>query len=97
MTAKKLFTARPDTGERTGEQRAKAALEAAPDARVYFLGPAKYAKGLKELKNMATNAAAEKNFIMEALDDLFAKYERGEGNFEVENVAELKRRLEGLR
>ncbi|MBA1250899.1 hypothetical protein [Pseudomonas luteola] len=91
-----ITTNRPNSQARPGDIRAKAALQEPKDERIYFNGPEKYARGLKELKNLATNAKAEKNFIMEALDDLFDKYQRGDGRYDVPNLDELRRRLEGL-
>lgn len=99
MTEKKapLLTNRPTSKERPGEAQARAALADTPkDERVYFLGPAKYAMGLTELKNLSTNNTAVKSLLMEAIDDLFEKYSRGDGQYPVRDVAELKRRLQGL-
>jgi hypothetical protein len=98
MTDKKpLLTRRPTNNERTGEVQARAVLADAPkDERVYFTGPARYAMGLTELKNLSTNNTAVKLLLMEAIGDLFEKYSRGDGQYPVRDVAELKRRLEGL-
>jgi hypothetical protein len=98
MTDKKpLLTRRPTNNERAGEAQARAVLADAPkDERVYFTGPARYAMGLTELKNLSTNNTAVKLLLMEAIEDLFEKYSRGDGQYPVRDVAELKRRLDGL-
>lgn len=99
MTEKKpsLLTKRPTASERPGEAQARAALADTPkDERVYFLGPAKYAMGLTEIKNLSQNNTPVKSLLMEAIDDLFEKYSRGDGQYPVRDVAELKRRLQGL-
>lgn len=99
MTEKKapLLTSRPTSKVRPGEAQARAALADTPkDERVYFTGPARFAMGLTEIKNLSTNNTAVKLLLMEAIEDLFKKYSRGDGQYPVRDVAELKRRLEGL-
>lgn len=56
----------------------------------------KYHRGMAELKNMTTTAVPVKHLLIEAIEDLFEKYGRGEGRFKVDDVPELKRRLEAL-
>ncbi|WP_454869390.1 hypothetical protein [Pseudomonas farris] len=59
--------------------------------------PLKYHRGTNDIKSMSTDNVPVKYLILEALDDLFKKYEQGKGHYNVEDQAELKRRLESLK
>lgn len=91
-----LFGDAPTTPPRANDVRAIEALGGAKTERVYFNGHPRYARGLQELKNMSAESVALKDFIVEAFDDLFEKYESGEGRFKATDVEELRRRIKNL-
>jgi hypothetical protein len=91
-----LFAPAPATPPRAGDLRAIQALGSSKTERVYFNGHPRYARGLQELKNMSAESVALKDFIVEAFDDLFEKYESGEGRFKATDVEELRRRIKNL-
>jgi len=66
------------------------------EKQVKVLAPPKYHKGLAELKNMTSDAVPVKYLLLEAIEDLFEKYGQGDGRFKVDDVPELRRRLEAL-
>jgi hypothetical protein len=100
MSEKKLTTERPS---RSGAQAAEPAhVERARDSvtekgakekKIPLLAPERYHKVLQEIKGMTSDSTPVKYLLLEAIDDLVKKYERGEGRFEVEDIAELRRRL----
>lgn len=66
------------------------------EKQLKVLAAPKYHKGMAELKNMTTDGVPVKHLLLEAIEDLFEKYGRGEGRFKVDDVPELRRRLESL-
>ncbi|NPZ19488.1 hypothetical protein DZ956_022190 [Pseudomonas aeruginosa] len=64
------------------------------EKKIPLLAPVRYHKGLQEIKGMSDTPV--KYLLLEAINDLFEKYARGDGHFDVGNVAELKRRLDAL-
>lgn len=99
----KLSTQRPgrrdDAPEPAHLTKLRAALSNAGEEKKIpgFMAPPSYHKALQELKNMTTTGEPVKNLLLEAIDDLVAKYSRGEGRFKVEDREELVRRLESLK
>jgi hypothetical protein len=93
---KNLFGAPPAQAPRAGDLRAIEALSDVKPERIYYVGPARYARGIKELKNMSAESVALKDFIEEAFDDLFSKYKAGEGRFKVTDLEEVGRRISNL-
>lgn len=89
----KLFGDAPATPKRAGDARAIEALGEAKTDRVFFTGPARYARGLREMKSMSVESVSLKDFIEEAFDDLFEKYKAGEGRIKVTDIEEIRRRL----
>ncbi|OCX98127.1 MAG: hypothetical protein BCV62_21315 [Pseudomonas sp. K35] len=76
-------------------EKARAAVGNDPtEKKIPLLAPKRYHQGLQEIKGMSETPV--KHLLLEAIDDLFEKYKRGEGRFDVGNVAELKRRLDAL-
>ncbi|WP_225013685.1 hypothetical protein [Pseudomonas aeruginosa] len=73
---------------------ARKALTEADEKKIPLLAPAHYHKGLQEVKALTDTPV--KHLLLEAIDDLFEKYKRGDGRYEVDDVAELKRRLQAL-
>lgn len=98
----KLTTTRPGRATEAPESshmtKARAALSNAGEEKKIpgFWAPPSHYKALQEIKNMSTETVPVKNLLLEAIDDLTAKYGRGEGHFEIADLDELKRRLEGL-
>jgi hypothetical protein len=96
LDTKKLFGEPQAQAPRAGDLRAIEALSDVKQERIYYVGPAKYARGIKELKNMSAESVALKDFIEEAFDDLFRKYQAGEGRFKVTDLEEVGRRISNL-
>jgi len=92
----KLFGDAPVTPKRAGDTRAIEALGDSKAERVFYTGPVRYARGLKELKNMSAESVSLKDFIEEAFDDLFEKYKTGKGQYKVTDVEEVGRRIDLL-
>lgn len=100
--ANKLSTSRPARGgvapERPHVEKARAAMAGdSEEKKIPLLAPVRYHKGLQEVKNLTSDSTPVKYLLLEAIDDLFEKYARGDGRFEVEDTAELKRRLQALK
>lgn len=99
----KLTTSRPGRAgatpvERPHVEKARASVQGdSEEKRIPLQAPPRYHRGLQELKNMISETTPVKHLLLEAIDDLFEKYSRGEGRFEVEDTAELKRRLQALK
>jgi hypothetical protein len=95
-----LSTSRP---ARAGQSEAAHVEKARSEVRaegaekpIKVLAPAKYHKATAELKNMTEDSVPVKHLVLEALDDLFEKYGRGEGRYKVADVAELRRRIDAV-
>ena len=71
--------------------------ESAEEKQLKAIVPVKYHRGTNDIKSMSADNVPVKYLIIEALDDLFRKYEQGKGHYNVEDQAELKRRLESLK
>ncbi len=83
-------------GEPRHVEKARAAVSGDGDEKkIPLQAPVRYHKGLQDLKNMTSDSTPVKYLLLEAIDDLFEKYKRGEGRFEVEDLEELRRRLQG--
>ncbi|ASN72197.1 hypothetical protein 3S15_12 [uncultured Caudovirales phage] len=98
-----LTTSRPGregsaAADKPHVERARAVVQGdSEEKRIPLQAPPRYHRGLQELKNMISETTPVKHLLLEAIDDLFEKYSRGEGRFEVEDTAELKRRLQALK
>lgn len=88
-------TPTPESREHVVKAR-QAVVTDADEKQLKVLAAPKYHKGMAELKNMTTEGVPVKHLLLEAIEDLFEKYGRGEGRFKVDDVAELRRRLDGL-
>lgn len=102
MTAPKLGVARPsrlaqDTLEKHVAKAAHAVTTDGEEKQLKAIVPTKYHRGTGDIKSMSTEGVPVKYLIMEALDDLFSKYENGEGRYKIDDQAELRRRLESLK
>lgn len=99
----KLTTSRPARDrdaapEKPHVEKARAVVQGkSEEKKIPLFAPPHYHRGLQELKNMTSETTPVKHLLLEAIDDLFEKYLRGEGRFEVEDTAELKRRLQALK
>jgi len=71
--------------------------ESTEEKQLKAIVPVKYHRGTNDIKSMSADNVPVKYLIIEALDDLFKKYEQGKGHYNVEDQAELKRRLESLK
>lgn len=78
------------------EKARRAVVAEEGEKQLKVLAPPRYHKGMAELKNMTTDGVPVKHLLLEAIEDLFEKYGRGEGRFRVDDVPELRRRLEAL-
>jgi len=104
MTANKLSTTRPSRSaatvaqeERPHMEKARAAVSGEEEKKIPLLAPVKYHKALQEMKAMTAQSVPVKHLLLEAIDDLIEKYERGEGRHKVEDLPELRRRLQALK
>lgn len=102
MTGPKLGVARPsrqaqDSLEKHVAKATQVVTTDGEEKQLKAIVPTKYHRGTGDIKSMSTEGVPVKYLIMEALDDLFAKYEQGEGRFKIDDQAELKRRLESLK
>lgn len=99
-TTSKPTIERPSRAQQLAEEhveKARRAVTADGDEKqLKVLAAPKYHKGMAELKNMTTDGVPVKHLLLEAIEDLFEKYGRGEGRFAVDDVPELRRRLESL-
>ena len=99
-TTSKPTIARPSRPLQPAEEHVEKARRAVVDdegeKQLKVLAAPKYHKGMAELKNMTTDSVPVKHLLLEAIEDLFEKYGRGEGRFKVDDVPELPRRLESL-
>lgn len=100
-----LSTARPSRGaqqptaahvEKALQAVSSASSTASEEKQLKVLAAPKYHKGMSELKNCSADQVPVKNFLLEAIEDLFEKYSAGEGRFKIDNVPELRRRLDSL-
>jgi hypothetical protein len=92
---------RPGRAQQLAEEHVEKARRAVvtddgAEKQLKVLAAPKYHKGMAELKNMTTEGVPVKHLLLEAIEDLFGKYSEGEGRYKVDNVAELRRRLESL-
>lgn len=71
--------------------------ESTEEKQLKAIVPVKYHRGTNDIKSMSADNVPVKYLIIEALEDLFRKYEQGKGHFKVEDQVELKRRLESLK
>ena len=98
-TTSKPTTERPSRTQQKAvehvEKARKAVVSGEGEKQLKVLCAPKYHKGMAELKNM-TDTVPVKHLLLEAIEDLFEKYGRGEGRFKVDDVPELRRRLEAL-
>jgi hypothetical protein len=100
MNSPKVGTARPsrlakETLEKHVEKASRAVT--APDTeekQLKVIAPVRYHKGMADIKNMTTESVPVKHLMLEALDDLFEKYMRGDGHYKIDDLVELRRRLE---
>lgn len=101
-TPSKLGTSRPsklaqDVLEKHVAKATRAVTTDGEEKQLKAIVPTKYHKGTGDIKNMSTEGVPVKYLIIEALDDLFAKYGRGDGHYSIDDQAELARRLESLK
>lgn len=103
MSAPKITTARPSRAAAPGVEphveKARRAVvsDAVEEKQLKAIVPTKYHKGTTDIKNMSLDNVPVKYLIIEALDDLFRKYEKGEGHYSIEDQEELARRLKSLK
>lgn len=104
MTQSKLTTSRPSRGaatpppeDRPHMEKARAAVSGVEEKKIPLLAPVKYHKALQEMKSMTAQSVPVKHLLLEAIDDLIEKYERGEGRHKVEDLPELRRRLQAVK
>jgi hypothetical protein len=103
MTTTKLSTERPSRAaaaqiEPHVEKARRAVVsDSIEEKQLKAIVPVKYHRGTNDIKSMSADNVPVKYLIIEALDDLFKKYEQGKGHYNVEDQAELKRRLESLK
>lgn len=95
----KLSTARPgrQAQEPLEKHVAKATRVVTTDGeekQLKVIAPVRYHKGMADIKNMTTESVPVKHLMLEALDDLFEKYMRGDGHYKIDDLVELRRRLE---
>lgn len=67
-----------------------------PEKKIPLLAPPHYHQGLQDIKNLTVESTPVKYLLLEAIDDLFEKYKSGEGKFKVDDLEELRRRLDRL-
>lgn len=103
MSKTPLSTARPGRSQQAPVEpyvekaRRAVVTESAEEKQLKAIVPVKYHRGTNDIKSMSADNVPVKYLIIEALDDLFRKYEQGKGHYNVEDQAELKRRLESLK
>ncbi len=103
MTAPKITTTRPSRATAAGiephVEKARRAVvsDGVEEKQLKAIVPTKYHKGTTDIKNMSLDNVPVKYLIIEALDDLFRKYEQGEGHYSIEDQEELARRLKSLK
>lgn len=103
MTSTKLSTERPSRAaaaqiEPHVEKARRAVVsDSTEEKQLKAIVPVKYHRGTNDIKSMSADNVPVKYLIIEALDDLFKKYEQGKGHYNVEDHAELRRRLESLK
>ncbi|HIF7926600.1 TPA: hypothetical protein ACYY2C_006261 [Pseudomonas aeruginosa] len=89
-------TAAPEKAHLEKARRAVVS-DAVEEKQLKAIVPTKYHKGTTDIKNMSLDNVPVKYLIIEALDDLFRKYEQGEGHYSIEDQEELARRLKSLK
>ncbi len=100
MSTPKVGTARPSRSATTAVEKhvekASRAVTATDteEKQLKVIAPVRYHKGMADIKNMTTESVPVKHLMLEALDDLFEKYMRGDGHYKIDDLAELRRRLE---
>ncbi|WP_122760904.1 hypothetical protein [Pseudomonas viridiflava] len=98
-----LSTTRPGRGpaapiEPHVEKARRAVItESTEEKQLKAIVPVRYHRDTNDIKSMSADNIPVKYLIIEALDDLFKKYEQGKGHFDVEDKEELRRRLESLK
>lgn len=98
-----ISTSRPSrqnraiTGEDAHVEKARSAVaDDGAERQLKVLCHPKYHTGMNEVKTMTSDSVPVKHLMLEAIEDLFEKYGRGEGRYKVNDVAELRRRLDAL-
>ncbi|WP_213152794.1 hypothetical protein [Pseudomonas carnis] len=103
MSKGPLSTARPGRSQQARVEphvekaRRAVVTEAAEEKQLKAIVPVKYHKGTSDIKNMSADSVPVKYLIIEALEDLFKKYQQGKGHYSIDDQAELARRLESLK
>ena len=103
MSERKISIERPVRDKAPAEQqyveKARRAVtsEATEEKQLKAILPVKYHKGTGDIKNMSSDSVPVKYLIIEALDDLFKKYEQGKGHYSIDDQTELARRLDSLK
>lgn len=78
-------------------EKARAAVSSdLPEKKIPLLAPPQYHQGLQDIKNLTVESTPVKYLLLEAIDDLFEKYKTGEGKFKVDDLEELRRRLDRI-
>lgn len=78
------------------EKARQAVTSDAPEKKIPLLAAPHYHQGLQDIKNLAVESTPVKQLLLEAIDDLFEKYKAGQGKFKVDDLEELRRRMERL-
>lgn len=103
MNDRKISTDRPSRVKPPAEQqyvekaRRAVVTDTTEEKQLKAIVPVKFHRGTNDIKSMSSDNVPVKYLIIEALEDLFKKYEQGKGHYNVEDQAELKRRLESLK
>lgn len=98
----KLATTRPgkpaqESVAKHVERATRAVTSETEEKQLKVIVPTKFHKGTSDIKNMSTDSVAVKYLVIEALEDLFKKYERGDGHYSIDDQEELARRLKSLK
>jgi hypothetical protein len=97
LTAQRPSKRGADTGAAAHVEKARAAVSSdQPEKKIPLLAPPHYHQGLQDIKNLTVESTPVKYLLLEAIDDLFEKYKSGEGKFKVDDLEELRRRLDRL-
>lgn len=94
LTAKRPSQRGADAAAAAHVEKARAAVASdQPEKKIPLLAPPQYHQGLQDIKNLTVESTPVKYLLLEAINDLFEKYKAGEGNFKVDDLEELRRRL----
>lgn len=91
-----LSSSRPSQKERADvKKQREAVIKDTSERKISVIASADYFRRMMDIKG-ATGISL-KQLMIEAMDDLFDKYSRGDGRHAVGDVAELRRRLQPMK